>query len=260
MIASTVIISISGPVISPSTFDAIHLDDRFSWVSKEYPLGSDHLGRCVLSRTIAATYTSLFLSVLITIAIVSSGTIIGLISAMKAGFTDRILMRITDIFQSFPSLLLTLAVVSITGPSRYGAALGMLLSGWPLFCRLSRNIALVEKSREYCLAARSIGAGNLYIAFRHILPQVLRTVIIMTGYETRSVILSLSALGFLGLAGPTGSPDLGSMIGEYMVYFPGHPLLLAVPGIAILYLALGFNLLGEGISGSRDANDFTLVI
>ncbi len=245
----SVLVSFSGAIIIGNDHCSINLSKRFSGFSYEYPLGADHLGRSLFERTVQACGTSLSLSFFITFAVISAGLVLGMLSGITGGIPDRLIMRITDIFLSFPSLLLTLAVVGITGPSISGIIGGLVISGWAVFARLSRNNVLVEKDREYCLSAKVMGAGNLRIAFMHIFPNVVSSIMVLAGYELRSVLLSLTALSFLGLAGSVQYPDLGSMIGEYIVYIYTYPLLPAIPGIMIIIITLGFTLIGEGLNG-----------
>lgn len=250
LILFSMLVSFTGAVIIRNDHCPINLSKKFSGFSCEYPLGADHLGRSLFERTVQACGISLILSFFISFAVISTGLILGMFSGITGGFTDRLIMRITDIFLSFPSLLLTLAVVGITGPSICGVIGGLVISGWAVFARLSRNNVLVEKDREYCLSAKVMGAGNLRIAFLHIFPNVIPSIMVLAGYELRSVLLSLTALSFLGLAGSVQSPDLGSMIGEYIAYIYTYPLLPAIPGMMVIIITLGFTLIGEGLSGT----------
>lgn len=247
LLALLSIIAVIGPNVVPHDPFQIELTLRFQAPSQDYPLGTDHLGRCVLSRLVLGGGVSLGVSMAISALIMFVGLVIGLLAGMGTKKLDFIVMRIVDMLLAFPSLVLTLAIIGTLGPSLLSAAIGIFFSWWPIYARLVRGIVLSARGKEFVTAARLVGTSRFHLITRHILPQVLPPVLVLVSLETGTMILVFSGLGFLGLGVQPPQPEWGVMLNEARTYIFTAPHLLLAPGVAIFLTVLGFSLLGEGL-------------
>lgn len=213
--------------------------------SADYWLGTDVVGRDLLSRIMFAYRIALTLSVVVLAIAVPIGVTVGLVAGYLGGWTDYILMRITDVFLSIPPLVLALAIMGLLEPTLINGMIAVTAMWWPWYARLVYNITRGEKVEGYVLAAEVIGAGRLHIIFREILPNCLPAIITKMTLDFGFVILIASSLSFLGLGVQAPTPDLGSMVSEGTRYLPDSWWLTIFPGIAILILVFGFNLIGD---------------
>lgn len=220
--------------------------------SVAHPLGTDDVGRDVLSRLIHGTRISLRVSLLSTAIGLVVGTVVGLVSGYYGGWVDTIMMRLTDIFLAFPLLLLAIALVAALGPNENSAFLALGVVTWPYIARLARGQTLSLKNYEFITASQAAGANNLRILFIHILPNMLTPLIVYATLNIANIILAESALAFLGLGAQPPTPSWGSMLADTRSFLLSAPWLPTYPGIAIFLASLGFNLLGDGL---RDALD-----
>lgn len=220
--------------------------------SFEHPLGTDDVGRDVLSRVIYGARISLSISLLSMGIALSIGTLAGLAAGYFGGIVDTLIMRITDVFLAFPLLLLAIALVAALGPSENSAFLALGIVNWPYVARLARGQVLSVKNQEFVTAARAIGATDWRIMLMHILPNMLTPLIVWGTSEVANVILAESSLAFLGLGAQPPTPSWGGMLADTRSFLLSAPWLPTFPGFAILITAFGFNLLGDGL---RDALD-----
>ncbi|HLW69922.1 MAG TPA: ABC transporter permease [Candidatus Binataceae bacterium] len=221
-----------------------------SWA---FPLGTDELGRDVLSRIIWGARISLEVGVAAMAITMVIGVAIGLLSGFFGGAIDFLLMRLTDTMLAFPTLLLAMAFVTVMRPSLLTILLVIGLVSWTGVARVVRAEALSLRSRDFVLAARALGASPLRLMFTHILPNVAPVIVAMAVLGTSSTLLLDAGLSFLGLGVPPPTPSWGRMIEEATIYFRTAPSLALFPGLAILYAVLGFNLLGYGYLRLRGA-------
>ena len=220
--------------------------------SAQHVLGTDDIGRDVLSRIIYGARISLRVSLLSMSIGLVVGTLVGVIAGYFGGIIDTLMMRLTDVFLAFPLLLLAIALVAALGPSENSAFLALGVVTWPYVARLARGQALSLKNYEYITAARAIGASNYRIVISHMLPNMLTPLIVYGTLTIANIILAESALSFLGLGAQPPTPSWGGMLADTRSFLLSAPWLPTYPGIAIFLASLGFNLLGDGL---RDALD-----
>lgn len=217
-----------------------------------FPLGTDAVGRDILSRLIFGARFSLFVGVVVVAIAVTGGTIIGLIAGFFGGWVDTVIMRVMDVILAFPSLLLALVLVAILGPGLTNAMIAIALVLQPHFARLTRGAVLGELPREYVMASRVAGAGKLRLMFRTILPNCLGPLIVQATLSFSGAILDAAALGFLGMGAQRPTPEWGTMLAEAREFILAAWWVVTFPGLAILITVLAINLMGDGL---RDALD-----
>ena len=223
----------------------------------EHPLGTDLVGRDVLSRVIYGIRSSVGTSLLVIGGALVVGVPVGLFSGAVGGWVDAILMRLVDIFLAFPSLLLALAIGAALGPSLKHAAIAIVVAWWPWYARLMRGEAAAIRGRAFIESGRLLGLGQVRLATRHILPNAAGPVIVQASLDLGGVILTLAGLSFLGLGARDPVPEWGLMVEQGRSLFQTHPWVAIVPGAAIMLAALAFTLLGEGLREHLDPKGTT---
>ena len=214
--------------------------------SRAFPLGTDQLGRDVLSRIIYGARVSLAVGVSAMAITMTIGVAIGLLSGFFGGAIDFILMRFTDVMLTLPGLLLAMAFVSVLRPSILSILLVIGIVSWTGVARVVRAEALSVSKREFVIGGRALGAGSTRLILRHVLPNVAPIIVVMAALGTSGTLLLDAGLSFLNLGVPPPTPSWGRMIEEASTYFRTAPWLAAFPGAAIFYAVLAFNLLGYG--------------
>lgn len=215
-------------------------------------LGTDHLGRDIFTRIIYGTRISLWIGFAAVAGALAVGTVLGLMAGFFRGWIDNLISRIFDIMLAFPSILLAIAIVAILGPGLVNALIAISIINVPHFGRLIRSRVMSLAEEEYVDAARAIGCSEYRILFRHILPNGINPIIVQTTLGIATAVIEAAALGFLGLGAERPSPEWGLMLADARSYMRIAPWTAIFPGIAIMLMVLGFNLLGDGI---RDALD-----
>lgn len=242
------------PLHSPiEVFDGQQMKSPW-WAGGEarFPLGTDDLGRDMLSRLVNGSRISLgfgFLSVLVSVLV---GGSLGVTAGFFGGWWDRFVLRVVDVLMALPSLLLAIVVVAILGPSLWNALWAVTLVSLPGFIRISRAAVLAEKEKDYVQASRAFGAGRFRQMTRTILPNCLAPMIVQASLGFSDGILNMAALGFLGLGAQAPTAEWGAMLSDSKSYIESAPWLVTWPGLCILSVVLSFNLLGDGL---RDAFD-----
>ncbi len=215
-------------------------------------LGTDDFGRDIASRLIHGSRITLFIIAMVTVTAPVAGLAIGTVAGYFGGWTDEVLMRITDIFLAFPKLILALALVAVLGPGIENAVLAIALTSWPPYARVARAETLTVRNSDYIAAVRLQGAGAGRVIWGHVMPMCLPSVIIRVTLDMAGVILVAAGLGFLGLGVQPPLPEWGSMISAGRKYLFEQWWVATMPGMAIFVVSLGFNLLGDGL---RDVLD-----
>ncbi|WP_437179061.1 ABC transporter permease [Neorhizobium galegae] len=252
VITILVLTAIVAPLIAPYDPNVIDLGNTLKPPSAEHWFGTDELGRDVMSRIIYGTRISLTIITIVSVIVGPIGLLVGTTAGYFGGWYDTIMMRITDIFLSFPSLILSLAFVAALGAGLENAIIAIGLTTWPPIARLARAETLTFRGADYISASRMQGASSLRIIIKSIMPMCLPSVLVRITLSMATVILTAAGLGFLGLGAQPPLPEWGAMIATGRRYMLDNWWLVAFPGGAILLVSLAFNLLGDGL---RDALD-----
>lgn len=215
-------------------------------------LGTDAVGRDMLSRLIFGARYSLFIGLMVVVFSLSSGIVLGVLAGYFRGWVDALIMRVMDIILAFPSLLLALVLVAILGPGLFNAMLAIAVVLQPHFARLTRAAVMAEKNREYVVSAKVAGAGHLRLMLVTILPNCLAPLIVQATLSFSNAILEAAALGFLGMGAQPPTPEWGTMLATAREFILRAPWVVTYPGLAILITVLAINLIGDGL---RDALD-----
>lgn len=247
LIFAIVCCALFAPLIAPNDPNEIDPVMKFHEPGANFPLGADQLGRCELSRLIYGARYSLGVSVPMMTALALIGLFLGTLSVCAGEKADRIITFICDVFISFPSLIIAIAVIAVLGNGLQNIGIAVVISMWAWFVRTVRSYAVTEMGKEYILAARISGCGTLKLVFRHLIPNILPQFIVYFSTGTASSILMVSSFSFLGLGLPSGTPEWGAMLNEARTCLYTHPEMLIYPGICILITTGGFNLFGEAL-------------
>ena len=227
--------------------DATHTQIKLQAPSLEHLMGTDELGRDIFSRVVYGARVSLSAALAAVGLSLVIGIPLGAIAGSFGGWVDNLIMRITDVFLSFPPLLLAIAMVAVMGSSLNNAILAIALSWWPWYTRLIRGQAISVKERKFVQAAETIGTGRMKIIFKHIIPNCISPVIVQASMDIGGVILTVASLSFLGLGAQLPTPEWGLMISMGRRFFPDSWWYCIFPGLAIFVTVLCFNLLGDAI-------------
>ena len=246
-----VLSALVGPLFLGSPLEQ-DLGIRLQAPSAAHLLGTDQLGRDVLSRVLHGGRISLGLGVGVMLASLVSGSLIGLLAGLLGGWWDEAIMRVTDIFLAFPSLILAMAISAALGPSLTNVMIAVALVSWPAYARLIRAQVLALREREFVEAARALGSSESRIALRHLLPNTLAPLLVQGSFDVGSAILTAAGLGFIGFGAQPPTPEWGAMVSETRNYISQAPWASSAPAIAILLTVLAFNLIGDGL---RDVFD-----
>lgn len=253
LILTLVLTALFAPILAPSDPYAQDLANRLKApLTNGYLLGSDELGRDILSRIIYGAGTTLYIVLLVTITAPVAGLLVGTVAGYTGGWLDIVLMRITDIFLAFPKLILALAFVAALGAGIENAVLAIALTAWPPYARLARAETLTIRGNDYIAAIRLQGAGPIRIITRHIWPLCISSLIVRVTLDMAGIILTAAGLGFLGLGAQPPLAEWGAMISSGRKYILDYWWVATMPGLAIFMVSLGFNLLGDGL---RDVLD-----
>ena len=255
VIVALFVLAILAPYIVPypsHISDEANVANKLLPPSGEYLFGTDDLGRDIFSRVIYGIRISLTTAILAVGLAIIIGVPLGAIAGTIGGWVDEVIMRITDIFLSFPPLLLAIAIVSIVGSSLNNAIIAIALSWWPWYTRLVRGQAVSLKERKFIQAAEAIGTSKWKIIFSHVVPNTISPVIVQASMDMGGVILTIASLSFLGLGAQAPTPEWGLMINTSRNYFLNAWWYSIFPGLAIFITVLAFNLLGDGFREIMD--------
>ena len=247
-----ILLAILAPWITSYEIDEQNLSMRLSPPSSEYWFGTDNLGRDIFTRIATGAQISLLVGFFAITGALIFGTLLGIISGYYGKWVDMLISRIFDILLAFPSILLAIAIVAILGQSLQNALIAIAIINIPIFGRLVRSKVISLREEEFVMAARAQGMKNGRIIFQHILPNSLAPIIVQATLGFGTAILEAAALGFLGLGATAPTPEWGKMLSDSRDFIQLAPWTLIFPGISIMLVVLGFNLMGDGL---RDALD-----
>lgn len=245
------LLALLGPLFAKDPLEQ-DLLRRLQPPSPEHPLGTDQLGRDVWSRVVHGARISLAVGFGVVFLASFLGTAVGLLAGGLGGAWDNLLMRLTDVFFAFPSLILAMAIAAALGPNLTNTVLAVALVTWPVYARLVRAQVLALREREFVEAARALGAGQGRILLRHLLPNALTPVLVQASYEVGAAILTAAGLSFIGFGAQPPTPEWGAMVAETRNYMAEALWAATAPAVGILFTVLAFNLLGDGL---RDVLD-----
>ncbi|MEE3664095.1 nickel/cobalt ABC transporter permease [Brenneria sp. g21c3] len=243
------------PWIAPHDPLLVSWRDKYHAPGPLYPLGADHLGRCLLSRLLYGIRSTVWVSLSAMAVALACGMLIGMLAGYFRGRIDAVLMRMCDVMLSFPGEVMIFALVGILGPGLGNIILAVLLVKWAWYARMIRGIVLQYSDRRYIHYARLIGGTSRYIILRHLLPVTAAETAVLATTDTGAVILLLSALSFIGLGVQPPTPEWGAMLGEAKNVMMIHPEQMLPAGIAIVLAAAAFNYLGDFLRDVLDGED-----
>jgi len=244
--------AIFAPYIAPYEPDEINPPERLKPPSKTYICGTDTAGRDVFSRIVYGSRISVRIGITVVSMAAIFGSLIGLFSGYLGGKVDEIVMRVTDVFFSVPYLILAMAIAAALGPSLVNAMISLSIVWWPVYARLTRGQALLLRESTYIEAVRGLGASNIRIVLRHVLPNSFSPIIVQASLDFGNAVMYAAALSFIGLGAQPPTPEWGAMISTGRNYLRDSWWYPTFPGLAILITVLGFNLLGDGLRDILD--------
>jgi peptide/nickel transport system permease protein len=247
VLALIALLTILAPVIAPYAPTALDMQNTLSGPTWEHPLGTDQLGRDQLSRLLYGGRSTLALSFVAMLATIAIGVLVGVVTGYFGGKLDLVISAVLTMLLALPSLLLTLAILGVMGPGTTSLLVALVGAGWVGHARIIRAAILSLREQLYVDAAVSLGASSSRVLLRHLLPNVLTTVVILATLDIGALILTITSLSFLGLGVQPPTPDWGTMLNDARPYFSSVPLLVIVPGVVIALVVLAGNLLGDGI-------------
>lgn len=252
IIVGLILVAIIAPLLA--TADPYHqiLKDRLLPPSAEHFFGTDSLGRDIYSRVVHGSRVTLAIAFLVAAISTPLGLIIGVLSGYIGGVVDEVLMRVSDIFLAFPKLILAIAFAAALGPGVENAIVAISIANWPSYARLARAETLSVKNNDYIQVMKVLGASNLRIMVGHITPMCLSSVIVRMSLDMGTIILTAAGLGFLGLGAQPPTPEWGLMVADGRDFLVDQWWVSTLPGFAILFVVMGFNLLGDGIRDILD--------
>jgi len=248
IVLGIVVTAIASLVLGPlAAWETSSLGQKLLPPSLEHLFGTDDMGRDILRRVLSGTRISIEIGTVVVAIGIGIGVPLGLAAGFLGGKTDEIIMRTTDMFLSFPPLLLALFIAAALGPSITNAMAAISITWWPWYTRLVRSQTLSLKEEAFVEAARSLGASNARIVFRHILPNCWAPAMVQASMDVGYAILTAAALGFIGVGAQPPTPEWGLMVSQGRIYLPVYWWASTFPGLAILVAVLGFNLLGDAL-------------
>ncbi|MBW5445291.1 ABC transporter permease subunit [Cohnella sp. CFH 77786] len=252
MVAALILLASTAQWIAPYDPYQQNMEVMLEGPNLAHPFGTDEFGRDILSRILYGTQISLMVGTVGVLISLVFGVFLGTVSGYFGGWLDSIIMRFIDIFMAFPSFLLALAIVSVLGPGMINVMIAIGIFSVPTFARISRGAVIGIKNKEFVEAAKAMGGSHLLIIFKHIIPNSIAPVIVLSTLRIATAILTAAGLSFLGMGAQPPTPEWGAMLSTGRGYLRVAPHVSTIPGLAIMFMVLAFNMLGDGL---RDALD-----
>lgn len=255
LVVATLVVAVAAPWVAPADPAAANLTQILQPSSRTHPFGTDELGRDLLSRLVWGARTSMLIGAVVLVIALVAGTSVGFAAGWWGGLIDDALMRAVDVLMTFPSILLAMGIVAALGPGLVNVMIAVGVSAVPRFARIGRAVLLSLRHEVFVEAAQALGAPDLRIVGRHILPNTFAPLAVQSTLLFATAIQSAAGLGFLGLGAQPPTAEWGAMLADSRVHMRVAPMLVAAPGLAIMMVTTAFNLLGDGL---RDALDVRL--
>lgn len=249
------LIGIFAPVIAPNDPYETNIINKFASYSVQYPLGTDQLGRCVLSRMIFGIRPTLGLAALTMAGTIGIGAVLGIIAGYFRGIAEEIIMRIVDVMLSFPSQIMVFAVVTLLGVSVQNVIIANVFIKWAWYARMIRTGVMQYRDKNFVQFSRCVGMPERFILFRHLLPSITSDLAVLASLDIGWAIINISTLSFLGLGVQAPTPEWGAMLNEAKEVLTRNPTQMLAPGIAIVALVCCFNLLGDAMRDVLDPKE-----
>lgn len=258
IIALVLFVALFADLLSPNDPELVNVMLKFDEPSAEYPLGTDALGRCIVSRLIYGARYSMAVSLPILLLLSAIGLFLGTLSVCGGKVLNGILDFICDTFISLPQLVVGIAVIGMLGTGFQNIVIAIIIGMWAWFTRMVRAYAQVEMGKDYILAAKISGCGKLKLVFHHLIPNIMPQFIVFFSTGIATSILMVSTFAFLGLGLPAGTSEWGAMLKDASTHIYNHPELLFYPGACILITSAGFNLFGEAVRDIISSGEDTI--
>ena len=249
------LLGVFAPLVAPHDPYENNIANKFASFSLEYPLGTDQLGRCVLSRMLYGIRPTLGLAILAMLGTIGLGTLMGLLAGYFRGLVDEVIMRIIDVMLSFPSQIMVFAVVALLGVDVRNVILAQVFIKWAWYARMIRTGVLQHRNKNYVLFSRSVGTPQSFILLRHLLPAVAADLVVLASLDVGWAIINISTLSFLGLGVQAPIPEWGAMLNEAKNVLTTNPVQMLAPGVAIVSVVTAFNLLGDSMRDVLDPKE-----
>ena len=249
------LIGIFAPFIAPNDPYATDILNKFAGFSQQYPLGTDNLGRCILSRMIYGIRPTLGLAVLTMLGTIGLGALMGLLAGYFRGIVEEVIMRTVDVMLSFPSQIMVFAVVALLGISVQNVILANVFIKWAWYARMIRTGVMQYRDRNFVRFSRCIGTPESFILFRHLVPSIAADLAVLSSLDVGWAIINISTLSFLGLGVQAPTPEWGAMLSEAKNVLTSNPVQMLVPGIAVVILVAAFNLMGDALRDVLDPKE-----
>ena len=249
------LIGILAPVIAPNDPYETNIINKFAGYSLEYPLGTDQLGRCVLSRMIYGIRPTLGLAALTMLGTIGIGAVLGIMAGYFRGIVEEIIMRIVDVMLSFPSQIMVFAVVALLGVSVQNVIIANVFIKWAWYARMIRTGVMQYRDKNFVQFSRCVGMPERIILFRHLLPSITSDLAVLSSLDIGWAIINISTLSFLGLGVQAPTPEWGAMLNEAKEVLTSNPTQMIAPGIAIVALVCCFNLMGDALRDVLDPKE-----
>jgi peptide/nickel transport system permease protein len=251
IIIAWIIIAVLAPVFAPTDPLVQNVMERLQSPSDDHPFGTDELGRDIFSRVLYGVRITMPAGIMVIVIGCTLGLLLGAVAGFVGGVWDEVIMRLSELFMAFPTIILALAITAALGPDIRNAVLALVIVWWPSYARLVRALVMDVKSREFVEGARCIGASSPYILFRTVLPNCISSAIVLATLDIGNAILTFAGLSFLGLGPDPTSPEWGRMVSIGIDFFDQWWMWL-YPGIAIATVVLAFNFIGDGLRDLLD--------